>query len=299
MVLLPCPRLQRAMEENAENTDGSDQGHLSTSTYDPSLEISDDGDDAFEAIVVDQPPVGPTVTVTSSETMTPLMSGVLASSSKTKKGKLSLSRISHKIRGRLSRESRLARKFPVITGASPEREPHAKIEANKAVSVSTDILASIAASDGGYDSDARNILTPQLVAQLGVSSLDSIDAVRSADVLTALEDSQAPPQTPPSLGCGGITARSSGIGISSMAAASTDDLTRYSGDKGKAKDELGSCPYGLDSWRYRDISPARKARYEKEDEFINSLFRDGPTMKPPPGCSEEEGKHCPFPRNTS
>lgn len=296
MVLLPCPRLQRAMEDDAGSTDGSDHDSLSTSTYDPSLAISDDGDDAFEPVVVEQPATGPTVTVTSSDSVVLSMSGGLTCATKSKKGRLSLLRLSDRIRGRLSREARLARKFPAITGASPEREPHDRIKTAKVASASTEILENIAASDGDYDSDARNILTPQIAAQLGVNSPDA-SSTQLPDVPSDHEDHRGPSQQRHNPDGDGAAIESAGPDASSMAVADgltpafSNETRPASGSSSEVNQEKVDTSSFRKNWNYLvPVYHKSKLRRGQKDDDENPKCKGFRLVKPP--CSSiEEGKH--------
>ncbi|KAI1939131.1 hypothetical protein LOZ66_003211 [Ophidiomyces ophidiicola] len=109
-----------------------------------------------------------------------------------RKKRASMSRLSNKIREKFSREGWLAKK-PFTDG---EATGESEIGINNAtsdgiVSHSADTLAAMISSDGGYDSDARNILTPQIIAQLAAGQ--SGNGLNPSQGVLSIESTQTPP----------------------------------------------------------------------------------------------------------
>ncbi|EEP77062.1 predicted protein [Uncinocarpus reesii 1704] len=143
----------------------------------------------------------------------PPVSGALTDVKNRKESKISLSRLSHRLREKFSRESRLTKR-PLSSISTIEVENGEEVgSSGDVVSASTSILANIAASDGGYDSDARNILTPQIVAQLAAGP-HGTSSNRPHRILDPVEDEWEASQASHQLGYDGTAQGSSDLRLS-------------------------------------------------------------------------------------
>ncbi|WEW55445.1 hypothetical protein PRK78_000876 [Emydomyces testavorans] len=276
MVLLPCPRLQREVEVNAEDPEQCD---ASVSSHDitPETQCDDPAlDEQALEIIFGQSnvTVGPSGTA-------PSMYSALTDMKHRQKGKLSLSLLTHKLREKLSRESWLSKK--PSTNPDPPVRMELQIEARSSgqvVSASTDILASIAASDGGYDSDARNILTPQIVAQLATSPPGD-NSNGPQGIISTIESTQESSQSSLQLGYDGTVSESfdpSGDDSTPSQSGQTLPLPDETIGLATTREELDISRYNthkpqeiFERVQFVNSTPTRKSKFAREDDDSASL----------------------------
>ncbi|EAS33037.2 uncharacterized protein CIMG_04061 [Coccidioides immitis RS] len=282
MVLLPCPRLQLDRPVSAT---ALEQHSVSDSMQEGFSEASDDqnlDDHAIEVIF------GQSNVTIDASTTAPSVSGVLTDTESGKKGRISLSRLSDKLLTKFARGSRLVKKPLTISDAQIEIEARTEPGcSDTALSASPNILASIAASDCGYDSDARHILTPQIIAQPGFGS----GLGRPEAILPTMEDRRESSQALLQMGYDGAVPDSFGLGMSYTAAVSSEDerTPTYSAQIPLSSDEanrLEACRHecGIPRYslleaddnhdsetQYINLTPTRKSKSARESDDCASL----------------------------
>ncbi|KAK2749634.1 hypothetical protein FQN57_005856 [Myotisia sp. PD_48] len=172
MVLMPCPRVQwDRQSQRSSSTSEPDGRPAQPAPFDGATcaELSSEEQQILEQLIfcsaTSKAPSAETQTLTSTRSFSGFQN-LRRRLSHSKPGRIKFASLSGNIRRRFSRDSRGMR--PDSQGVLEQPSGHNKNEnlRDRSHRPPVDILENANASEGGYDSDAHNLLTPQIIARL-------------------------------------------------------------------------------------------------------------------------------------